>query len=152
MMSITRRKSDDSRQTPIMNTQPATDSIQAIQRLLKEAQPTVLQAWLFGSVAKGTATSASDLDIAIETSSPLDALFKMSLIQRLTEASGRPVDLIDLKTTGEPLLGEIIRHGKCLIGNKANYAELLRRHLFEMEDFQPYISQLLKLRRQAWIG
>ena len=83
---------------------------------------------------------------------PLDAPFKMSLIQRLAEASGRPVDLIDLKTTGEPLLGEIIRHGKCLIGNKANYAELLRRHLFEMEDFQPYISQLLKLRRQAWIG
>jgi hypothetical protein len=34
------------------------------------------------------------------------------------------VDLVDLHTVGEPLLGQILRHGKRLLGGGTCYADL----------------------------
>jgi predicted nucleotidyltransferase len=107
---------------------------------------------LFGSLASGRATAASDLDLAVLTDAPLSAETKMALIGDLSLAIGRPVDLIDLKTTGEPLLGQILKHGVLLFGTESDYAELIKRHLFEDADFMPYRRRILAERRRAWIG
>ncbi|WP_303784450.1 nucleotidyltransferase family protein [Azovibrio restrictus] len=107
---------------------------------------------LFGSLAQGRATPQSDLDLAILMEAPLTAETKMQLIDDLSLATGRPVDLVDLRTVGEPLLGQILKHGIRLLGNDGDYAGLLKRHLFEEADFMPYHRRILAERRQAWIG
>ena len=56
---------------------------------------------------------------------------KITLISALAETTGRPVDLVDLQSVGEPLLGQILRHGKRLLGSDTQYANLIRRHLFD---------------------
>jgi predicted nucleotidyltransferase len=114
--------------------------------------PRIDLAILFGSLAAGTARPDSDLDLAVGTISPLDREEKMALIGHLAETFGRSVDLIDLTTVGEPLLGQVLRHGKRVLGSDTRYAALLSRHLMEMADFMPYRSRILAERRQAWIG
>ncbi len=107
---------------------------------------------LFGSLAAGRATPESDLDLAVLMEAPLSAETRMTLIGELSQATGRPVDLIDLRTTGVSVLGQILKHGVRLFGSDGDYAELIKRHLFEEADFMPYRRRILTERRQAWIG
>jgi len=107
---------------------------------------------LFGSLATGTANAGSDLDIAIDAGHPLTAVEKIALIDDLAEKTGRPIDLVDIQTVGEPLLGQILLHGKRILGSDTDYARLLSRHLFDQADFMPYRNRILSERRRAWIG
>lgn len=110
------------------------------------------QAILFGSVAKGTAGHDSDLDLAIDIGTVLSMEDKIELIDNLAETFGRPVDLIDLRTVGEPLLGQILRTGKRLLGTNTDFGALVYRHVIDQADFVPYIDRILKERREAWLG
>ncbi len=121
-------------------------------RQILSRQGGIRLAILFGSLAAGDATPQSDLDLAVLMGIPLSSETKMTLIGELSQAIGRPVDLIDLRVAGEPLLGQILKHGVRLFGNDTDYAELLKRHLFEEADFMPYRRRILADRRQAWIG
>ena len=114
--------------------------------------PAVVLAVLFGSVALGRQRPDSDLDIAVAARQALTAAEKMALIEALAERTGRPVDLIDLKVVTEPLLGQIVRHGRRLLGSDGAYGQLISRHLFEQADFMPYRSRVLAERRAAWTG
>lgn len=114
--------------------------------------PKLVLAVLFGSVAQGQQRANSDIDIAVAARTVLTATEKMTLIEALAERIGRPVDLIDLKTATEPLLGQIVRHGRRLVGSDAEYGRLISRHLFEQADFMPYRTRVLAERRTAWIG
>jgi len=114
--------------------------------------PGVVLAVLFGSIAMGRQRPDSDLDIAVAAREALTAAEKMALIEALAERTGRPVDLIDLKVVTEPLLGQIVRHGRRLRGSDSAYGQLISRHLFEQADFMPYRSRLLAERRAAWTG
>ena len=128
---------------------------QPIELLLKEVLtqfPQVSLAILFGSVALGRQRPDSDLDIAIAANHPLSADEKMAIISTLAERIGRPIDLIDLGVAAEPLLGQVVRHGRRILGSDTQYGELIRRHLFEQADFMPYRNRILAERRQAWIG
>jgi len=107
---------------------------------------------LFGSLANAQATPRSDLDLAVLMEAPLSADTKMTLIGDLSQAIGRPVDLVDLRRAGEPLLGQILKHGVRLFGSDIDYAGLIKRHLFEEADFMPYRRRILAERRQVWIG
>lgn len=114
--------------------------------------PGVHLAVIFGSVAKGSARKESDLDIAVMADRPLSASAKAALIDDLAVATGRPVDLVDLRTAGEPLLGQILKNGQRILGSNGDYAELVRRHVYAVEDFMPYVERMLAERRRAWIG
>ena len=122
-----------------------------IRRKLREYSGIRL-AIVFGSMATGTERAESDLDIAILADRPLDAGLKMQIIGDLAEITNRPVDLVDLKTAGEPLLGQILTRGKRLHGNDRDYAMLINRHLLDTADFLPYRQRILEERRKAWIG
>lgn len=115
-------------------------------------QPEIRLVILFGSLAAGKEGMESDLDLAVDTGQPLTADDKMALISELGGRSGRPVDLVDIQTVGEPLLGEILRRGKRILGSDTDYANLIRRHLFDQADFLPYRNRMLAERRQAWFG
>lgn len=114
--------------------------------------PALVLALVFGSVAQGRERADSDLDIAVAANRALTATEKMDIIAALAERTGRPIDLIDLKMVAEPLLGQIVRHGRRLFGSDKAYGQLISRHLFEQADFMPYRSRVLAERRAAWIG
>ena len=107
---------------------------------------------LFGSMASGRATRDSDVDLAVAADHSLKVEEKMALMTELAEATGRPIDLIDLHVVGEPLLGQIIKRGQRVLGTDERYAELIKRHLFDEADFMPYYRRMLGERRAAWIG
>ena len=127
----------------------ATDN-QIVPVLVKH--PEIRLAVLFGSLAVGGGRPDSDLDLAIDAGAELCVEDKITLMGELADATGRPVDLVDLRTAGEPLLGQVVVHGRRLIGSDEAYAELIRRHLFDEADFMPYYRRILAERRQAWIA
>ena len=136
-------------------TQPISSLLQETETHVKEilaSFPQISLSIIFGSVASGRAGVESDLDIAIAAKQPLTIDLKIALINLLAEKLGRPVDLIDLQEVSEPLLGQILCHGRRLTGNDALYGALISRHLFEQADFMPYRRRLLAERRKAWIG
>jgi uncharacterized protein len=106
---------------------------------------------IFGSVAKGTARFDSDLDIAVRYAAPLDADEKLSLIRALGAASGRPVDLIDLRTAGPIVARQALTLGKRLFGTDTDFASQLSRTLIDYADFAPLIERTLRERRDAWM-
>src|SRR3546814_10270688 len=91
---------------------------------------------LFRSVQAGRALSGGD---------------KIALIEALAGAFGRAVDLVDLHTCGEPLLGEILDHGRLVSGDTAVLADLMVRHVVAHSDFIPCRDRILAARRNAWI-
>jgi len=115
-------------------------------------QPEIRLVILFGSLAGGRERTDSDVDLAVDVGHRLTADERLALITELAERTSRPVDLVDLRTVGEPILGQILRHGRKLVGSRTSYADLIRRHLFDQADFLPYRSRILTERRQAWIG
>ena len=121
-------------------------------RAVLAAFPHIELALLFGSVARGDERAQSDVDIAVGARRALSAAQKIALIEALAESTGRPIDLVDLRTVGEPLLGQILRHGRRLLGSDTAYGELISRHLFDQADFMPYHARILAERRAAWIG
>ncbi|MBZ0072507.1 MAG: nucleotidyltransferase domain-containing protein [Burkholderiaceae bacterium] len=124
------------------------DSIKA----LLEREPLRI-AILFGSLAAGNARPDSDLDIAVAAGCRLNSADKLRLIDKLSLLVGRPVDLVDLRTAGEPLLGQILQKGdRLFVRDQRLFAELIKRHLFDSADFLPYRRRILAERRQAWIG
>ena len=114
--------------------------------------PSVELALLFGSVAAGLQRSDSDLDIAVAANHRLTADEKMDIIASLAEATGRPIDLVDLRQVGEPLMGQILTHGWRLMGSDLAYAPWITRHVLNQADFVPYRDRVLAERRAAWIG
>lgn len=112
----------------------------------------IRMAIIFGSLAKNKATFNSDLDIAVLAEKKVTPALKLSLINTLARLIGRPIDLIDLNDVGEPLLGEILQHGKMIIGNATLKGNLLTRHLIDLADFVPYQTRILDERRKAWIN
>jgi predicted nucleotidyltransferase len=117
-----------------------------------EAVPGIQLAIVFGSIATGNQGTESDLDIAVDAGSPIDASTKMLLIEELAGKTGRPVDLVDISAAGEPLLGQILKHGTRILGSNTQFAELMLRHVINCEDFVPYRNRVLRERRRAWIG
>ncbi len=115
-------------------------------------QPGIGLAILFGSLAAGQGRMESDLDLAVDAGRRLTDSEKVALISELAGRTGRPVDLVDLHAAGEPLLGQILQHGKRILGSDTHYANLIRRHLFDQADYLPYRDRILAERRQAWIG
>jgi len=117
-----------------------------------DTQPGIRLAILFGSLATGRERVDSDLDLAVDAGRRLTTVERLALTTELAKRTGRPVDLVDLYVVGEPLLGQILRHGKRLLGGGTCYADLIRRHLFDQADYLPYRSRILAERRRAWIG
>ncbi|MNF79008.1 Nucleotidyltransferase domain protein [compost metagenome] len=126
-------------------------TIEAVEAALAQ-HPDVRLAYVFGSVASGRARPDSDVDVAVLMAAPLNAQSKIRLISDIASSTGRPVDLIDLVGVGEPLLGQILRHGVRIRGDAALHAQWVTRHIFNNEDFMPYVERMLAERRQAWIG
>ncbi|VAW64553.1 DNA polymerase, beta-like region [hydrothermal vent metagenome] len=125
--------------------------ITQLQAFLKK-EPGVELAIVYGSLASGNFTSESDVDLAIQKSEPLSKKQRMYIIEQTALITGRAVDLVDLSSVGEPLLGQILKYGKRLLGSDVHFAELGLKHVYAQADFVPYIERTLKERRDKWLN
>lgn len=123
--------------------------IQAVRDVISRCEGLEL-AFVFGSFATGRARDTSDIDVAVRGRQPLTPAAKLALVGDLAEATGRAVDLVDLRKTGGPLLGQILQSGVRILGSDAAHAELLSRHLTDEADFGPVVQRMLSERRQLW--
>jgi predicted nucleotidyltransferase len=110
------------------------------------------QVVLFGSLARGVGRFDSDLDLAVEARQPLTGEQKLAMIEALALAVSRPVDLVDLKTAGQPLLSQIVTSGVRLKGSDRDWARLVYRNIIDNEDFVPLQQRILRARQVAWIN
>ena len=124
-----------------------TEDVEQIVIQWLERQPLVEFAILFGSFARETSNAGSDIDIAVELDQPLTPDLKLSMLQSFSELTDRKIDLIDLKTVGEPLLSQIVKYGKVVKGTDEDFLRLSIKNLNMMQDFTPYLQRLLKERR-----
>jgi predicted nucleotidyltransferase len=107
---------------------------------------------VFGSVAGGHARPDSDLDLAVLGKTPLSANQKIELIAALVQQVGRPIDLVDLYEGPQPLLGQVIRDGRRILGTDSAFAALITRNLLDQADFVPLQNRILAERREAWLS
>ena len=127
-----------------------TNELEVIQKISAwlDNQPFIIFAILFGSFVKGRGQNHSDIDLAIELDKQMTAETKLQLLQSLGEITDRSIDLVDLKTVGEPLLNQIILYGKQLKGSQQQLINLSIKNVNMMQDFVPYIERTLKERRK----
>ena len=131
-----------------------SDSTVGLDRIreLLSADEDVVVAIVFGSVASGHHGPESDLDIAVLGESPLTTGQRTRLIRQLAAETGRPVDLVDLRTAGLPVLRSALAGGKRIVcKDQAAYAGLVSKMLLDNADFEPYRKRMLRERRDAWI-
>ena len=106
----------------------------------------------FGSIVTGGLRPDSDVDIAILTQQSLNTQRRQELICLLADITGRPVDLVNLRTAGVMVMRSLLKHGKRLVcKDRRAYDSLVSRMLVDVADFLPYHQRLLKERRNAWI-
>ena len=81
-----------------------------------ETESQILLAYLFGSKARGTETSKSDIDIAVPLSEIPGNLLDhyLHLIDKFSKALGDKVDLIILNTAPPLLKHQVIKHGRVI--------------------------------------
>ena len=136
-------------------TQSPAEISHGIDNILRDVLsqfPDLELAILFVSVACDRARIDSDLDIAVSGKKLLGVDEHVQIISALANATGRPIDLIDLKVVGVPLLGQILKYGRRLFGSDTLYGQLISRNLFDQADFMPYHNRILTERRLKWIG
>ena len=114
--------------------------------------PELRLALLFGSCATSGQRPDSDVDVAVDLGGVMTTEQHVAMVSALVLATGRVVDLIDLRTVGEPLLGQILQNGCRILGRSDIHAQYMTRHVMDVEDFVPYQERILRERRQAWIG
>lgn len=88
--------------------------------------------YLFGSYATGTATNASDIDIAVLCNEKIPLLTRWQLQSELAEDFACEVDLVDLLSASTVMQNQIINHGLCLYETSNSSA------LFEMQVMSMY--------------
>ncbi|HKH46167.1 MAG TPA: nucleotidyltransferase domain-containing protein [Thermoanaerobaculia bacterium] len=105
----------------------------------------IAAAWLFGSVARGTARPDSDVDVGIlyhedppRTLAGIGKVFNLE--EELTEVTGLPIQIVALNHAPVDLAIRVLRDGKLLLGQDS-----LRRVDFEVRarnefwDLEPYL-------------
>jgi uncharacterized protein len=105
----------------------------------------IAAAWLFGSVARGTARPDSDVDVGIlyredppRTLAGIGQVFNLQ--EELTEITDLPIQIVALNHAPVDLIIRVLRDGKLLLGQDS-----LRRVDFEVRsrnefwDLEPYL-------------
>ena len=118
------------------------EEIESRLRASLSARGNVLAAYLFGSVARGTATTASDVDVAVLlTADPprtLDGLH-LGLEDDLERALGVPVQLVVLNRALCDLVHRVLRDGILLLdrdpGRRIRFEVDARNRYFDLQPF-----------------
>ena len=100
---------------------------------------------LFGSVARGTATEQSDVDVAVELDPGADVL---EIAAELSREVGREVQVVALNDPGVPLLEELVRDAITVYEATPYAATRWRvRALIDLDTDGPWYARM----RDAWL-
>lgn len=114
--------------------------------------PFVQVVTLFGSALSGRAKPHSDIDVGVAGRTLLSMKQKLILIESLSEATGKEVDLIDLHKVTGVILKEALSGGKVLLKkDPLVLAQLVKKLVFDQADFQPYVRRILRERRAKFL-
>ena len=129
---------------------PLRDRELRLAAVLKDVQPSLRLAMLFGSFAEGRERFESDVDVALLDREPLDTDRVLDIARNIGVEIGWPADIVDLYHIPQPITGIALR-GTRLFGSDECYASLCVRNLIEREDFGRLRERLLDKRIEAWI-
>lgn len=104
---------------------------------------------LFGSYARGTQNSESDIDIAFKSSQQIDKQKIFFLKQELEDITNKDVDLINLDDIGDIFRYEILINGKTIYCKDEFKFELYKLEMYREfldlnESIQPIIERVKK--------
>lgn len=129
-------------------TQMRAHIFQAVQDALSR-YPEITVALIFGSVAKDTFTSSSDLDLAIGGPKVFSPEEKVAIINQLSALIGREVDLIDLGVASGTVFKQALTTGVPVFIKDSNLlARYASRMVFDDADFHAFRRKLMKVRRK----
>lgn len=114
-----------------------------------EARPDVESAYLFGSHARGTARSSSDVDVAVLFAAGLDPVERferrLDLIGELEDLVSRRVDVVDMESIDCVLAHQVLKYGALLFDrNPRRRIAVEVRHRREYLDGLPHREAYLK--------
>jgi predicted nucleotidyltransferase len=119
-------------------------AIPAIRQFLR-GRADVRLALVFGSRARGTATPASDVDVAVRA--PGVDLFLLGA--ELERATGHEVDVVAVDEVGVPLLARIVREGVGVHEARRGALPTWRAQaLVDLETDRPWFARM----RDAWLA
>jgi predicted nucleotidyltransferase len=109
--------------------------------------PDLLLAMVFGSTANGSQRPDSDIDVAVYARNPLDGRKRQQLADQIAVATGRTVDLIDLRNVEGALLRRILHSGRVIFSKVPSTLGSLSEQLLDwQENFEPQLNELLATR------
>ena len=115
-------------------------------------QPDIEFACVFGSVAEGRHTPTSDIDVAVAAQEPIAPRRRLTLNDEITTATGRPVDLVDLHTSGPLLLTRALTRGKRIVKrDSAVLARLMVKMWYLNADLMPLLRMIQDTRRKRFL-
>jgi uncharacterized protein len=116
--------------------------LQAIRRTLADETELSL-AFVFGSLARGALRDESDVDLAL-----LGEGDPFAVAARVSLATGREVDVVDLAQVSIPLLDVIVRDGVLVRERERGAGALFRsRALATLETDRPWYERM----QRAWL-
>jgi predicted nucleotidyltransferase len=126
---------------------PSKDEIiRQVARFAAE-RPTVLAAYLFGSVAQNRMAAESDVDVGVLFETPPDAIRLLELQEELTSVLKCQADLVNLNRTS-PILGmQVLKHGELVFARSERAVREFRVHTlsayFDLKQVRKPIEEAL---------
>lgn len=100
----------------------------------------VLFAFIFGSCVKGRQHKQSDIDIGIYFKKPLEGFAILEYINKLSELTGREVDLVILNSASALLRHQVMKYREPLVIKDRNeYVRFRERTISDYDEYK-YIS------------
>ena len=122
----------------------ADPAIQAIRQFLR-GRTDIRLAIVFGSRGRGTATPASDVDLAVRA----PGVDLLQLAADLSRVTGHEVDVVALEDVGVPLLDRIVQEGVGVHDARPGALATWRaRALADLETDRPWFARM----RDAWLA
>jgi len=128
----------------------AAPSFEALRALLAEAPADVVAAYLFGSVARGTASASSDLDLALLLGGAAARTLETRQLDfegKLERAIKRPVQIVILNDAPPDLVHRVLRDGRLLL--ERDRAARLRFEVRARSLYFDLLPFLLRYRKRA---
>lgn len=117
--------------------------------------PAIKLAILYGSQARGTQRSDSDIDLAVaaDDRAPLDEETLIDVSVAASLQTGREVQVRDLARADGLFLKEVLTTGVVIHHSDAAIrGRLIIRMLDYVEDFQPIVSMIRKRKRERFLA
>lgn len=122
-----------------------TDVVEQLRAYFAAHPGGVTAAYVFGSVARGTAGADSDVDVAVLFARTPEASLMgqpFALADELRGLVGRPVDLVVLNTAPADLVHRVLRDGvRVFQGDAAARVRFEVKRRNEYFDLLPYLQQ-----------